>query len=173
MMQDTDSDDVIWKVLSANPAYQTITIRILEKLIVPMFLGAFLIAFWPIALYMKYKTLTGEKEYVVMEEEHKFKVIHGDLLKQVSIQQVENLENVIDPLGAVPDLPFGHLNSAWVQFIEKVEDGDMLWSFTSIYTPGCGNSELRMGYTVVCEGVIGPWFISTMRTLDKEQEDEH
>ena len=165
---DDDDDDVVWKVLSANPAYQTLVSRILEKFIIPILLGVFLIVFWPIALYMKYKTLTEEKEYAAMEEERKFKVTHDDLIEQVSVQQVEALEMIVDPLSAVPDLPFGHLNTAWLQFINNMAEGELLWSFNSHFTPGWGCGEVRTGYVVVRDDAIRVWFVSTMRTIDEK-----
>lgn len=44
---------------------------------------------------------------------------------------VEAWERVDDPLGAVPRVPFGHLNSVWRSLKAAMQPGDELWSFAS------------------------------------------
>jgi hypothetical protein len=46
--------------------------------------------------------------------EPQFAVQPGDLLELLSVEEIEQREQVFDPLGAVAELPFGHLNDAWI-----------------------------------------------------------
>jgi hypothetical protein len=52
------------------------------------------------------------------------------LITKVNPRDAEINGYVIDPLGFVPDVPFGHLNKAWEHFLyEIVDPADELWSF--------------------------------------------
>ena len=48
------------------------------------------------------------------------------LQERLTVMQIEAREVVADPLGAVSDLPFGHLNAAWKTFVEEVGADDEL-----------------------------------------------
>jgi hypothetical protein len=81
------------------------------------------------------------------------------LVKQLSVQDVEILEIVEDPLGCVPSLPFGFLNHVWTQFLTDLSPIDTLWAFTACEV--CGfQLEEREGYAIVRCG----WIRRTMLT---------
>ncbi|QWE02058.1 hypothetical protein [Polynucleobacter sp. JS-JIR-II-b4] len=77
------------------------------------------------------------------------------LISQVNPIDVEIASYVIDPLSAVPALPFGHLNHGWLRFLADATDGDdEVWSFyipkgsrTGKYQSQC-SSDIR-GYAKV------------------------
>jgi hypothetical protein len=71
-----------------------------------------------------------------LNKEPEFICKSKDLLEIVNALEVEASSNVQDPLGRVPDLPFGHLNKGWRRLRRKVRPGDVMWSFkTSGYGP--------------------------------------
>ena len=88
------------------------------------------------------------------------------LVAQVNPIDAEIASYVIDPLGTVPPLPFGHLNNGWVNFLAgTMNDTDEMWSF---YIPKGGKvgkyqfettAETR-GYAWVREGKILAEFIT-------------
>jgi len=73
---------------------------------------------------------------------------------------------IIDPLGGVPPLPFGHLNKGWVNLLsEMLDDRDEMWSFyipkgakTGKYQIPC-SSDTR-GYAKVRDGKVLAEFIT-------------
>lgn len=88
------------------------------------------------------------------------------LIAQVNPVDAEIASYVIDPLGTVPPLPFGHLNQGWVDFLaDMTDDRDEMWSF---FIPKGGKtgkyqfettSETR-GYARVRDGKILAEFIT-------------
>jgi hypothetical protein len=52
------------------------------------------------------------------------------LIAKVKPIDVEITSHIVDPLGCVPTLPFGHLNAGWVKFLSDMTDeADEIWSF--------------------------------------------
>jgi hypothetical protein len=96
---------------------------------------------------------SGQREFAV-EREH--------LLERLSIQQIERREIVTDPLGAVPQLPFGHLNATWLRFLKSLTDNAEIWSFSALWRKRWGGEELRCGYVAVSQGLPGNYLL-TMR----------
>lgn len=76
-------------------------------------------------------------------------------------------ERLIDPLKAVPELPFGHLHAAWLKFVEGVTPEDAIWSFSAKWTNGWGRKELMAGYAVVRGDSIGPHFLTLWKSVDR------
>lgn len=142
--------------------------RILDDLTVPVLGGMFMIAAWPVALVMKCYTLFSKKIDVTLIEERKFAVIQHDLLQKVSVEEIEQRERIVDPMGAVPDLPFGHLHTAWSKFSDGLEAQDVIWTFSAHWITAWGRKELRAGYVVVSANAIGPHFLTSCKTLDED-----
>jgi hypothetical protein len=119
---------------------------------------------WPFWVYLQVSQggsghgTNANQEFVVTRE---------DLLSEMSISEIEQREKVSDPLGAVPDLPFGHLNAAWKEFLEKARPTDNLWTFSARWRSRFGSVELRQGYVVVREEEIGPYFLALRKYLGK------
>ena len=87
----------------------------------------------------------------------------------MTIEEIESRERISDPLGAVPSLPFGHLNAAWAEFKDNLQTGDEL-RFFSVPWKECWNMELHEGYVVLREEEIGPWFTADVRQVDSSEE---
>lgn len=51
------------------------------------------------------------------------------LRKPMTQVEVEKLGVVVDPLGRVPSLPFGHLNAGWLAHLGEEAEGFALWYF--------------------------------------------
>ena len=74
----------------------------------------------------------------------------------------------MDPMGAVPDLPFGHLNATWLKFKVSLEPADSIWSFSVEWCGNWGRREIRAGYVAVRDTGFGPNFLTKWRRLDKD-----
>ena len=65
---------------------------------------------------------------------------------RLSVAQIEARERVDDPLGAVPDLPFGHLYPVWCALKAKPRWGDGFWSFSAEELGAQGKRVQFQGY---------------------------
>lgn len=142
--------------------------RLLDKIVAPVLAGAAVIAVWPIAIFMAVKERFFRKEPEPVPAPKEFSVTRDDLLQQTTIEEIEQRERVIDPMGAVPDLPFGHLNAAWLQFKGHVEPQDSIWTFSSNWTTDWGRREIRAGYVILHGDSLGPHFLTTWKALDED-----
>jgi hypothetical protein len=95
-----------------------------------------------------------------IEPSEKFAVKADHLQKQWSLAQVEQAEMVVDPLRAVPALPFGHLNSVWEDFKQWVQGGDEIWSFSGTWKAQWGHEEVYEGYVIVLGGSTGGYVLT-------------
>ncbi len=99
--------------------------------------GGLAIAAWPLTFTILVNELrSSRKNDREFNEEPEFVCKSKDLLEIVSATEVEANSKVLDPMGRVPDLPFGHLNKGWRRLRRKLRPGDVMWSFkTSGYAP--------------------------------------
>lgn len=102
--------------------------------------------------YMKVTEMLQKKETIELPEEREFAVEREHLLELLTAQEIEMREVVTDPLKAVPEVPFGHLNRAWQDFLKGHADGAELWSFSALWQTTCGTQGMRRGYAVVQDG---------------------
>ena len=151
------------------PSRKKLLYRILYNFAIPVITAVAVLIVWPVAIYMNVKERFSKKSNLDFEEKHEFAVESTHLQERLTITQIEAREVVKDPLSAVPNLPFGHLNAVWNIFIESVGADDELWSFTAPGQNSWGRDELRTGYIVVRNGVLGAHFI----TMRKEVKDEY
>ena len=94
---------------------------------------------WPLVVFKEIKfqiRMRGKDPYglIALQEEMdeefpKFKITQEHLIASFSVQEIETRETVFDPLGMAPNLPFGHLNNSWRDFLEKVDPTCEIWSF--------------------------------------------
>jgi hypothetical protein len=121
---------------------------------------------WP--LFGIWAIFQSRKEAALEIDRNKpnFNCLPEHLITKLEPHDAEIASYVIDPLGTVPPLPFGHLNQGWVNFLaEMLEHEDEMWSF---YIPK-GNeygkhrfvakSDIR-GYAKVRNGEILGEFIT-------------
>ncbi len=114
-----DESESLRDLLDAvNPDRNKLSYRILNNFVAPVLAAVAVVVAWPVALYMKGKEIFSKKRESALEEEREFAVERMHLQERLTVPQIEAREVVADPLGAVPNLPFGHLNAAWRTFIE-------------------------------------------------------
>jgi hypothetical protein len=96
----------------------------------------------------------------------RLQVLPEYLLEPLSVQQIEDREQVNDPLSAAPELPFGHLNPAWKALLQSRQPGDELWSFAASL-PISRPREEHAGYVIVRAGVPGEFMYGRLRYIEE------
>jgi len=137
--------------------------RLLHEIVIPSLAGLLMIISWPYAIYIHVKS--QQKEAIVEDEEEipgppAFAVEMKDLLEQSTRQEIEAKEIIFDPLGAVPNVPFGHLNASWQKFIANLESGDTLWTFSAPWNITWYEPETRFGYAIVRDTTIKHHYVT-------------
>ena len=140
-----------------------------ETLMVVLGLG-WVATCWPWFVYWRVKERIWGIDAPALVDEPVFAVEPAHLLERLTVGEVEARETVFDPLGAAPNLPFGHLNAAWRAFIEGDTEGDELWSFSADWRTAWDNMERRAGYVRVREGAPGEHFQTMWKELPLEAE---
>ena len=114
---------------------------------------------WPAFIVWWLMQKREEPEALDDEDEDDFTCNMGNLVSEVTPIEAEVFNQVHDPLGKAPKLPFGHLNKAWGCLLaEMTEPTDQLWTFfipkgSDIGTYLTATSEVR-GYAIVRKGKI-------------------
>jgi hypothetical protein len=126
-----------------QPTRKGVLSRILNDVLGPALVGLILVPFWPVLFFFEMKSRIFGGANRLPSEEPAFAVTRNDLQTQLSLQEIEQLEMVFDPLGAAPNVPFGHLNTAWQKFCEGMEPNDSLWSFTAHWASAWGSKDIR------------------------------
>lgn len=147
-----------------------------ETLGIPALIILLAITAWPILIYLVGHTIFWciRLRNNPTDEERKFSVRRQHLQEQLTLQEIEKREMVIDPLKAVPDLPFGHMNAAWITFLSKHRNDSELWSFSARWKSAWGRNELRAGYVEVHKGTPGIYFLTVWKNLpDDEKADNN
>lgn len=87
-----------------------------------------LISIWPILIWW----MVEQKWFKVQPSEPaKFTVLRVHLREVLSIESIETDAKVFDPLGAVPAVPFGHLNPAWEKLKATMQPSDEVSTFVA------------------------------------------
>lgn len=90
-----------------------------------------LLIFWPLVLVGfaldPWITSIG---YRLDQRRNRFACKKQHFLTSVSVADAETSTKIVDPLHRVPNLPFGHLNPAWHEFLQEKRAGCTLWKFT-------------------------------------------
>jgi hypothetical protein len=121
---------------------------------------------WP--LFGIWAIFQSRKEAALEIERNKpdYDCLPEHLIAKVDPRDAEIASYVVDPLGTVPLLPFGHLNQGWVNFLaETLDPADEMWSFYIQKGGECGkhrflaSSDIK-GYAWVRNGEITGEFIT-------------
>ncbi len=152
------------------PERKTWQYKLLNSVVVPTLAAVLMLVAWPAVIFMKGKDLLFQNRAEPESEPEKrdFSVERGDLLVKMTVEEIEQRERVTDPMGAVPDLPFGHLNAAWSKFIVGLGSEEAVWTFSASWTSDWGRKEIRGGYVIVREASIGPHFLTIWRMVDDD-----
>lgn len=94
-----------------------------------------------------------------------FAVQLADLVTRLDLDEIERRERVTDPLGAVPDLPFGHLHPAWQAFLARRSPDQAIWSFDAVDREW-GTAWRLTGYVLVGDAGIGEHFTLASRAIE-------
>ncbi len=86
---------------------------------------------WPGFLVWASLKKLRERRERMKEEESTFICKPEYLIRKVSLIEAEQENMITDPLGLTPQLPFGHLNAAWAQFLGEFgfDESAELWYF--------------------------------------------
>jgi len=136
---------------ASNPARKKLSHKILNNYAVPALASIVVLLFWPAAFYMKIRDMRGNGAGNQFAKKI-FKVSAGDLLSRQTVEQIESLEMIEDPLGATPYIPFGHLDKCWMDLLTHTLPKDELWSFKSTWDGDWGSKDIRCGYVLVRDG---------------------
>jgi hypothetical protein len=131
-----------------NPEREKLWYRVRARVLAPVLTVIAMVLFWPAAWWMKCAELVNERRLAREREEAIFKVKPQHLLERLTVEEIEAREMVQDPLNAVPKVPFGHLNSVWLELKSEMQPGDELWSFNATWPGPVGSPELRLGYVL-------------------------
>ena len=115
----------------------------------------------------KYEMDTDEKQRE-LDNYPDFTVRSNDLVARCEVAEVERRERVVDPLHAVPDVPFGHLNPAWKAFLGLKGEGEALWSFRARWVDRWGRVELHVGYVWVADKLPKCYFRTEHGALQRQ-----
>jgi hypothetical protein len=75
------------------------------------------------------------------------------LIREMTVAEIEQANRVMDPLGAAPNLPFGHLHEVWVEFRDGLGVGETVHLFESV-GPDVFRKQLIWGYAVCKAGRV-------------------
>ena len=102
--------------------------------------------FWPAVIVME---ISSRREVARKAQLEKCPVDKAWLTKRIAADEVAQLETVNDPLNAAPALPFGFLNTKWVEFRENLEEKDELWRFVVPDEKTKWYKGLKQGYVII------------------------
>lgn len=143
-----------------HPERKTLRYRILSGLVAPVLTAVGVVLLWPLGLAMKLQDMAAQRARVKREEADTFKLKAADLVERMSLTDIAQRELVHDPLGAAPQVPFGHAYAAWQKFTEAMQPGDEIWRFSAPRTLSWGPLEHRRGYAIKRQGQIGAYFVT-------------
>lgn len=144
---------------------ETLADKLKEALSISIGMACVLIG-WPGFLVWLIKDKIDNAARQKRYDEPDFNCLPEYLISKVNPVDAEIASYVVDPLGTVPPLPFGHLNKGWVNFLsDMTDDKDEMWSF---YIPkGSKHGKYRIsatseikGYARVCNGKVLAEFIT-------------
>lgn len=149
--------------------------RVANVFLYPLVIVFIFIPLWPLLVsielgfpWHKLKFWTSKAErsvsWTLQEEEPAFKVSMSDLVEKLNRAEIEALEQVDDPLNAVPNLPFGHLNHVWQAFVDGLEPDCELWSFRGRWKTKYRDYQMQ-GYVAQRGEAIGAHFLTAQRSV--------
>jgi hypothetical protein len=158
-------DNLIDRLTDAMyPERRTAWYRFRERVLLPLLILPLMGLAWPIILVvlgidaLRNRAATKEAPEVTA----------ADLLESIEVDAAEAGAYITDPLGAVPPVPFGHLNAAWQAFLTKRQPDEVLWRYQSHDARSWSGPEVRRGYVWVRGRRIGAFF----RTYRKKEEQD-
>jgi hypothetical protein len=129
--------------------------------------GLIAIGAWPAAFYQRWQFIRSERKNARRRRERfstrkEFQVQPVNLIARMTIGEIEVHETVQDPLNAVPNLPFGHLNAAWEELKSCIRPGDEIWTFSAQWQIPMRKPQIREGYAVVRAREVKGFLVATV-----------
>ena len=156
-MKRGQSDSLANALKTLNPSRQRFWYRVVEDMVVPGLAFILVWLVWPVAIGFKFFEMYKKKDAAANSErlaKAKVFVLKEDaLVREMTVAEIEQANMVIDPLGAAPNLPFGHLHAVWVEFRDGLGVGETLHLFESV-GPNAFRKQLIWGYAVCKEGRV-------------------
>ena len=163
----SDAPGNIYAILKPKNTWKQ---RVANAFLYPLVIVFVFVPLWPLLVsvqfnfpWHKLKFWTSKAEpsipWTLPVEEPAFKVSMSDLVEKLNRAEIEALEQVDDPLHAVPNLPFGHLNSVWQVFVDGLEPDCELWSFRGRWKTAYRDYQMQ-GYVAQRGEAIGPYFLT-------------
>ena len=146
-----------------HPERKTRRYRILSRLVAPVLSAVGVVLLWPFGLAMKLQDMAAQRARIKREEADTFKLKAADLVERMILADIAQREMVHDPLGAAPQVPFGHAHAAWQKFTEVLQPGDEIWRFSAQRTLSWGPLEHRRGYAIQRQGQVGAYFMTHIK----------
>lgn len=151
--------------------------RLFNAVVSPIAVLLIFVPLWPLLLSIEYgfpwhrfKFWSDKPEKAVTwtlpDSEPEFEVSNADLLEKLSRADIDAAEMVEDPLHAVPDKPFGHLNAVWQAFVDGLEPEIELSSFRGNWKTEYRDWQMQ-GYVALQGGKIGPYFLTLQRSMSE------
>ena len=156
---------------SLDPERETWRYKILIKVVVPILAAIAIPLIWPIAVYWKIKDFISKDEPIPPPEKVEFTVTKDDLRTMLSIETIEQLETVTDPMCSVPNVAFGFLNLGWEAFKAKIQPGDQLWAFEAQWEADYVHQR-RYGYAILRTNAIPHHFLSKYVPIERPPEPD-
>ncbi len=138
---------------------------VLEKILGPAIGGMIASLVWPFLVCWKLKLICFPE---TKTKKKPFAVERGHLVERHGIEELEARERVVDPMGAVPDVPFGHLNVAWERLKQDLVEGDEVWSFSAPCETWRGTKGVESGYVILHNGEPGAFWVTDFRELEDD-----
>lgn len=90
---------------------------------------------WPIIAVNLLRRLKGHLDEEELEEvaDEETAMDHGECTREITLDEIERIEQVCDSEYGAPSLAFGFLNNRWLEFKSQIEEGDVIWVYR--YTP--------------------------------------
>ena len=137
----------------------------LQDILVYTLAGLTILIGWPGFLIWAFLKKLEERRKSMKEDEPEFMCKPAYLVRKLSLIKAEQENQINDPLGLTPNLPFGHLNGAWAKFLSEfgLEDENELWFFE--VPKGSSTGEYDMfdgpisGYAKIINGKIMGEFV--------------
>ena len=147
--------------------------RLIQDVLVPALIYPLCVLGWPLLLMYKFWTMyrlkypakpAPEREKwirEIIEEKKRFQLQTKELVRRLSIEEIEATNFIEDPMEAVPRVPFGHLNFAWEDFKKKMLGTDEIWLFRTKRLSDDPEVEAVIGYAIVRGGVPIERFVTS------------
>lgn len=169
IQQQRSSKSALSQALKQMNGSQNGSDQLLEKFVAPVLALILLVLVWPVAMGCMYKGKRDDQREAQGQKDVVFRVRPHDLRSQTTVAVFESANFVSDPLGPLPDLPFGRLNAVWADFLARRSADAELWHFACDWPSEWGTVFKRQAYVRVSGDELSPW----MLTQDEAKEVEN